>query len=312
MRKALGALLLAVGLAAAPAAAQTPFQPVATVNDSVITAFDLDQRMRILAAGAAETADTQALRNRALDQLIDDRLRLQAGERAGLEPSPDIVEAGVRLLAEQSGTTPETFRAGLREQGVTDQALDDMVAARMIWREVARSRFGDRVEPGEAEIDAEIALRNEGRTVSLRLAEIGLPSGADGRGPEETRALARRLSRELAAGGDFAAAVARHSRAPSRENGGEIGWVPVANLPPAIASRLSGVPVGGVAQPLEVEGGFSILKVLDRRVEGGGVDADNPELRDRVRQRLVGERIGRLAQGLLQELRRDALIEIRR
>jgi len=301
-------VLVALGTATAQ---ETPFQPIATVNDDVITAFDLDQRMRLLAASGAPTDDVAALRGAALDALIDDRLRLQAGERAGLEPTPEIVESGLTELARRSNSTPDEFRQALAERGVGDQAISDMVGAQVIWREVVQNQFSGRIEPGEAEIDAEIALADRGGDVSVRLSEIGLATGDQGRSEAETRALADRLYRELASGGDFAAAVQRYSRSSSRAQGGDVGWLRLADLPPDMAQILGTVGVGEVAPPIPVNAGYSLLRVTDRRVENAELDADDPGLRERVRQSLVERRLNRLSQGLLQELRRDALIEIR-
>jgi peptidyl-prolyl cis-trans isomerase SurA len=309
--------MLAAGLAMAvgagpQAGAQTPFRPVATVNESLITAFDVDQRARMMAMLGAQAESEQALASMALDRLIEDRLKLEAAEDVGLEPTSEIVEQGVATMAGQVGVSPQEFRARLAEQGITEQAITDMVASQMLWREVVRERFRGRIEFGEAEIDAEIALAAEGRASRLRLQEIGLPLEGSGRTPEETRALADRLYRELSAGGDFAAAVRRHSRAPSVENGGNVGWVDAADLPPRLASVLARVEPGAVAPPQEVQGGITLLRVLEReRVAAEEADPQDPELRERVRRELTSRRLELLAQGLIQELRRDAMIELR-
>jgi len=72
------------------------------------------------------------------------------------------------------------------------------------------------------------------------------------------------------------------------------------------------VSPGQVGRPFPVTGGMSILKLIEKRVDAADtIDASNQELRDQVRDRLAGQRTARLAEGLLQELRRDALIELR-
>ncbi len=310
MRLRLIAALAAACLAAAGAVAQeTPFRPVATVNASIITAYDVDQRARILAALGAEAAP-EDLANLALDQMIEDRLKLQAAKQAGLEPTPEAVARGVQAFAAQLGTTPEAFRGRLEAAGVTDQAIEDLVAGQILWLDVVRERFRGRIELGEAEIDAEIALGRGSEDAAYRMQEIGLPFAADGRTEAETRALADRLYRELAAGGDFAAAVERYSRAPSAARGGEVGWIPAADIPPGLLRIVAGLPEGGVTPPQSVQGGLSILRVAERRV-AGDVDPEDPELREQVRRDLVGRRLELLSQGLIQELRRDALIELR-
>ena len=146
------------GLAAAPTHAQTLFRPIAVVNDSAITGFDLAQRVQMLSALGVTSASADALRNQALDLLVEDRLKLQAGRRIGITPSPEIVAAGLEQVAQRSNLSPNEFRAMMNAQGVTDQAIDDFAAAEIIWLQVVRARFADRVEPGEAEIGAELAL----------------------------------------------------------------------------------------------------------------------------------------------------------
>lgn len=308
-------LAMCAGLLAAmpEAAAQgTPFRPVATVNKSVITAFDVEQRARLMALLGADARDPQQLGNVALERLIEDRLKVEAAREAGISATDETVEVGVADLAGQVGVSVEDFRTRVLGSGVTEQALGDMISAQMVWREVVQQRFLGRIELGEAEIDAEIAYAATGRDLSFRLQEIGLPASGDGRTREETRALADRLFRELSAGGDFAAAVAQYSRAPSAARGGEIGWVRAADLPPGLARILTSVPDGGLAPPQPVGAGISLIRVAERRTEGGQtLDPEDPVLRERVRQDLTTRRVDLLAQGLIQELRRDAMIEIR-
>ena len=313
LKTMLGAIGLAVALlSAAPAPAQTMFRPVAVVNDSAITGFDLAQRAQILIALGFPTASPDALRAESLEQLIEDRLKLQEGVRLGLSAQADSIDAGIEEFADRSGLSADEFRTAMSTQGVTGLALNDMVSAEMVWRQVVRGRFARRVEPGEAEIDAEIALLQQRAGVSYRISEIGLPTGDAGRSAAETRALAEELYASLSQGGDFAAAVRTYSRAPSAARGGEVGWVSSAQMPPDLAETLSELSPGQVGRPLSVAGGVSILKLIEKRVDAAdAIDASDPELRDRVRNRLANQRGARLAEGLLQELRRDALIEMR-
>ena len=304
--------LAAVLLSAAPVPAQTMFRPVAVVNDSAITGFDLAQRAQILIALGFPTASPDALRAESLERLIEDRLKLQEGARLRLSADADSIDAGIEEFANRSGLSVDEFRTAMSTQGVTELALNDMVSAEMVWRQVVRRRFARRVEPGEAEIDAEIALVQQRAGVSYRIAEIGLPAGDEDRSMDETQALAETLYASLSQGGDFAAAVRTYSRAPSAARGGEIGWISTAQMPLDLAETLSGLSPGQVSRPFPVAGGVTILKLIERRADAASrIDASDPALRDRVRNRLSNQRTARLAEGLLQELRRDALIELR-
>lgn len=307
----LGVLLAALALLPLPMAAQTtPFAPVAVVNDAAITGFDLEQRMRLLQV-MTDGADPATLRTAALDQLVEDRLKLQEGQRLGIRPTEEMLTTALQRFAGARGLTPEALIERLGRAGVSDLALKDLLSADAVWVEVVRGRFLSRVEPAEGEIDAEIGLIGQGgASTAYRLQEIGLPITAANQA--EARALAGQLYAELAAGGDFTAAVRRYSQAPSAEKGGEVGWVDANRLPPELASTLASLTPGQISPPVQVAAGYSIVKVLEvRRSEAGNVAEASPEVRDQIRRKMIEQRIGRLAEGLLQELRRDALIQLR-
>ncbi len=61
-----------------PVLAANPYAPALTVNDSVITHYDIDQRVKLLDALGAN-GDINKL---AIQQLTEDRLKLQAAKRA--------------------------------------------------------------------------------------------------------------------------------------------------------------------------------------------------------------------------------------
>lgn len=303
---------LTAGLAAPAAAQQTAFRPVAVVNDQAITGYDLQQRTRILSLLGFQAASEEALQRAALDVLIEDRLKLQEGKRLGITPTPELMEQAKADFASRLNTEPDTLMALFSNQGVGETAVEDMLGAEAVWREVVRIRFARRLEPGEAEIDAELGLLQGQGVTTYRLREIGLPATGDGRTEASTRELAERIAAEIAAGTDFAEAAKRYSRSPSASRGGEIGWVPERNLPADVVAAIRSLESGQISQPLAVPGGFSILQVMEKRVEQReGVDASDPETRQRVRRALMAQQSARLSEGLLQELRRDALIEIR-
>lgn len=305
------AVVLLLPALGAEAQVQTPFRPVATVNKELITAFDVEQRARLLGLLGAG-GEPQTLGSMALDRLIEDRLKLEAAERAGLSATDQVFASGLQEFAANVGVPADSLLERAAAAGVSEQAIRDLVSAQVLWREVVQARFRGRIEPGEADIDAEIALASEARDLRLRLQEIGLPANSDGRSPEETARFAQELFVALSAGADFGQAVQQYSRAPSAARGGDLGWIEVAALPPDIARGLAAVPVGGVAPPRRVAAGFSILKVVDRESsQATAPDPQDPELRDRVRAELTRRRLDLLAQGLIQELRRDAMIELR-
>lgn len=255
---ALAALALASG-----AAAQTAFAPAIVVNDDVITYYDVEQRARLLIINGAP--NNQQLGNAAAEQLIDDHLRAQAGKLYQLSASPEQIDAGVDEFSQRIGMDRATLLSRMKQAGVDRAALDSLIASQLVWRELVNGRFGSRATPSEVELDQEIALAASNQTKSYRLQEISLPAG---RGQEaEAQAAIGRIMNELNRGGDFSRLARRYSRAPSAQNGGDVGWVPATVLPEGLADLIASTPPGGVTQPFGVPGGVSIFRVLDTRDE---------------------------------------------
>ncbi|HUF55265.1 MAG TPA: peptidylprolyl isomerase [Thermohalobaculum sp.] len=308
---ALPVWLLALAL---PGAAQTqqvttPFAPVAVVNGDPVTGFDLEQRVRLLRLLADVPADSGALSQAALEQLIEDRLKIQAGSRAGIAPTEEALAAGIAQFAESRGMTAEALRSRLERAGVTELAFEDLIAAEVVWLELVRGRYGPGAEPDAGELDSQLGqIAQAAPGTAYRLQEIGLPAepGAEA----DALAQAQALAAQLAQGADFTAAVRQYSQAPSAARDGEVGWVDADRLPPELAVVLATLEPGQVSGPIRVGPGYSIVRVLEVR-QGAAPAAAAPEVREQVRRQMMEQRMGQAAQTLMQELRRDALVERR-
>lgn len=256
------ALLAAIWAGApAPVAAQTAFAPVAVVNDDVITYYDVDQRARILQLSGAEASPQ--LNGAALEQLVDDQLRLQAAEQAQMTIDDAEVAAGVTQFAGRYGLEPDAFQRRLASLGVAPESVERLARAQLVWRDLMTARFGARATPSELELDGEIELAASGRVASYRIGEIAIASGP-GREQEALQRITR-VRREALSGADFSALARRFSEAPSGRNGGDVGFVAETSLPPDLAEMVGATPQGGVTEPYQNPGSVSILKVYEKR-----------------------------------------------
>ncbi|MEN8833435.1 MAG: peptidylprolyl isomerase [Pacificibacter sp.] len=225
------------------AQAQNLFAPVAQVNDSVVTAFELQQRMQmmtLLGGGASQDA--------ALDALIDDRLKSEIARRANIVPSEDAIAAGIAEFATRGDLETEQFLGLLSQNGVSQETFRDFIISGLAWRDYARARFASRVSVSEADIDR--ALRDNGPSGGLlvSMSEIFLPARND-----RERAESERLAKQIAANptiAAFAAAARQYSVAPSREVSGRMTPAPLGNLPGPLRVAATTLKPGGISEPL--------------------------------------------------------------
>jgi peptidyl-prolyl cis-trans isomerase SurA len=304
--RAAWALVLAAGLGAgSPAAAQNAFAPAYVVNEAVITHYEIQQRMTFLDALGA-SGDLRAL---AVEQLTEDRVKVQAGRAVGLEVTPEALEAGIAEFAEQRGITVADVEQVIVARGIDRQTLEDFVEAGLIWREIVAARFRARAIPSETDVDAALGLLATAPTEVVQLAEIAIPFAEHGEA--EALALADRLTRDIRRGAtSFAAAVNRYSRSPSAAQGGRLPELPASQLPPPLRGQVLLMQPGQVTEPFPIAGGVAILQLVALRLEppAGPPELPEEDLRERMREQLFNQRIASFGQGYLQELMGDALI----
>jgi peptidyl-prolyl cis-trans isomerase SurA len=255
----LTALCLALIAPALPAGAQQggPFAPRVSVNDQVVTNYELDQRFRMLTLFGTR-GDVQA---EALQGLIDDRLRMFAAEQIGLKVTPEALEAGMTEFAGRANLSLEDFTKALAQGGVEQAALRDFVEAGLLWREVIRTRYAGRLTITETEVDRALAADTRRAAVRVLLSELVLPAAKGGE--SQARALANRLRREIKTEEDFANAARQYSTGPTAGGGGRLDWRALTSMPPEVIPALANLGPGRTSEPVSQPGTVTVFFVRD-------------------------------------------------
>ncbi|MEM9349449.1 MAG: peptidylprolyl isomerase [Pseudomonadota bacterium] len=262
-------LPLAAFLLVLPAtlAAQSQFRTVASVDSDVITAFELEQRLRFL--DFVRTPGSN--REFALNQLIDDRLRIAAARRAGIELTGDGLRAEMESFAARADLSLEELAENMSAQGIELSTLRDFVRAGVTWREVVRSRFRGRAEISEDEIDRALGQTTGGTTIRVLLNEIFLPARPGRPEVEESERTAERLQR-ITSISAFQEEARELSVGPTRDQSGRLDWINLSDLPPQLGPILLGLAPGDVTEPLRLPNALLLFQL--RAIEE--VDRQSP------------------------------------
>ncbi len=229
---------------AMPVFAASIYAPVYRVNNSVITNYELQQRIKML-----ESFGTKGnLKKMATDQLINDRLRLQAAKEAGISATEDEINTGMEEFAARGGFSTEQLLSYFDQFGVSPESFRAFVRAGLLWRNVVRARFASKVNVTDNEVDATLNVNTISFPKMVNLAEIVLPIAQ--RGPTRTRALAKRLSETIKGDVQFSIAAKKFSKSDSAIRGGVLGWVPADSLPAAVSAQLSKMEIGQISAPI--------------------------------------------------------------
>lgn len=253
-----------------PAAAQSgSFAPAIIVNDSAVTQYELDQRIRFLTLlRVPGDPATEAEKG-----LIEDRLRRQAAKAAGITLTDQQIAAGMAEFAGRANLETEQFLQAIGEAGVAPETFRDFVSAGLAWREVVRGRFAPRITITEAEIDRAMSVAAQrGAGPRVLMSEILMPMNPGN--AAEIRALATELSGTIRSEAAFAAAARQYSAAPSRDQGGQLDWIPLTNLPPQVRQVIAGLANGQVSPPVPLGNAMGLFRLRGLQ-QGGEIVAAN-------------------------------------
>jgi peptidyl-prolyl cis-trans isomerase SurA len=272
-----------------PAAAQAV---MALVNNRPVTSFDVDQRIRI-----AQLVERRRLdRRSALNELVDDQVKLLEARRIGYRITDEGVEQEFSKLARANRQNDRQFEDTLRAAGLSANAIRDKIRADLAWTTLLRDRARRGSQISNEEIERELAERRRNQTIiteyEVRTVVFIVPRGASPASAERAAAAARGRFSSCETGFDELRDVKDVAiRSPVIRTSQE--------LPKALRDVLDKTPVGRLGPPSRTDQGIEMFAVCAKR------DRDNPgTLRSNIAAELAEKRITDGARAYLDELRK--------
>lgn len=303
----LGAVL-AVGMltdVSRPAAAQAV---VLMVNGDPITAYDIDQRAKFTQLVSHKAPARQDV----VDELINEKIKVQAGRRYKLEISDSDVDASFAEMGKRMNLSAQQLSQTLEKAGVDPGTLKARIRADMVWQQIVRGKFQSSFQFRDKDVLAAIETRKKddkdkdatekitAQEYVLRPILFIVPKGAPQSRIDARRSEAEALRgrfQDCESGLPFARAL---KDVAVREQITRSS----AELAPALREILDRTGVGRLTNPETTPNGVELFAICSKRE----TKADAPALRQ-VRQEMINEQFEVKSKRFLSELRRQALIE---
>jgi peptidyl-prolyl cis-trans isomerase SurA len=295
------ALALAAAGLARPALAQ---QVAVIVNGAPITTYDIEQRAKFNTLSTHKTPGRQEV----IEELIDEKLKVQAGERYKLEVGPSDVDNAYTNMARRMRLTPEQLTGALNHAGVDAQTLKARIKADIAWQQIVRGKFQSSLQLRDKDVFAKLASANKdekkevGYEYVLRPVLLIVPPGAseqviDGR-KREAEALRVRFE-NCESGLKFASAlrdVAVRDQIIKSS----------ADLAPAMRKILDDVSVGKLTSPDVTPQGVQMFALCAKREN----QVDSAAVKE-ARDEMFAAQFQAKSKRYLEELRRGSMIEVK-
>jgi peptidyl-prolyl cis-trans isomerase SurA len=293
------ALIAACISLTAPALAQ---QVIARVNGDPITAVDLAQRSKLIEVSTHKAPARQDV----LNELIDEKLKLQTLQRYRQEITDAEVDATFAVMAQRMRATPQKFTEALAHSGISASALKRKIRADLAWQQIVRGKFQASLQVRERDVATVLESRKKDQKdlisyeYTLQPILLMVPPNSGDAVIEGRRREAEGL-RTRFADCDEGLRLARGLRdvvirPPITRSSGDL----TAKLREVIDST----PIGKLTPPDVTPQGVEVFALCGKKQAKGDAGA----ARD-VREELFSEKYQALGKKYLEELRRDAKVE---
>jgi peptidyl-prolyl cis-trans isomerase SurA len=245
-----------------------------------------------------------AARKNALDELIEERLKLQEAKRLNVVAANEDVDRVINGMAERNKMTPKEFADHVAKMGANITAMRERIKASLSWNDVIRRRFGHQIQLVGKEIERLSTAVAGDTEVELHVHRILLPFSAKA---NETQA-AQRLSEAERLRAQFTDCKGTSALAASVAGArfDDLGQRKPGSIPEPTRSLLMSARDNEMIPPAIGEGGVELWAVCERKT-----------LKSEDQQRQTAENDLRqkefeiLSKKHLKDLRQDAHIEYR-
>jgi peptidyl-prolyl cis-trans isomerase SurA len=303
LRRHLAAIAIAVAaVTMLPGLAEAQLVAV-IVNGDPITNFDIEQRSKLIQLSTHKTP----ARKDVIEELIDEKLKLQLLKRYNIPDIDKDVESAFRNMARRMRTTPKQFTDQLERTGLRIETLKSRMKAELIWNQIIRGRYQSSFQFSDKDIEARIQAKNPqdatvvGYDYTLRPILFLVPRGSSGAAFEARKkeAEAFRSRFESCAQGIPLARGMRYVAVRAQILKGS------ADLPEAQREILAKTEVGHLTPPEVIQDGIQVYAICGKR------QSDNAPAKKEARDQLYNEKFTSLSKNFLKELRSQAMIEYR-
>ncbi|MES2599261.1 MAG: SurA N-terminal domain-containing protein [Pseudomonadota bacterium] len=297
-------VLLAAAVLAAPGFGSTVMaQSVAAmVNGEAITNFDIEQRVKLTKL----TTQKVVSREEALEELINDKLKVKEAKRYGLDMSSSDIDGAYGNMASRMRMNPEQLSKTLEGHGIRPETLKSRIKADMTWGNLVRGRFQSNLLVPEKDLAGVEPSGDKSETESfeylVRPIVLIVPRGSPSSTIEARRKEAE-LLRSRIQSCDEAQSLFRSMRdAAIRDQLTKTS----ADLPPALRELLDKTPVGKLTPPEVTKQGVEMVALCSRKP----TKADTPAKRA-AREKIYNQKYEAKSKSYLEEVRKGAMIEMR-
>lgn len=307
-------LALALSLFGAGAAQSAPLaRIVAVVNGDMITARELDKAVepelafkKLDPKNPGDAAQIEALKRQALEAMVNEKILMQEAQKQNLTVSDEMIDQEMERFIADSQLSRDEFLRQLDQQGMSLEAMRNRLRSNIVTQQLIGRMVVNKVVVTEDEITDYYRQHNgDMPSGQVHVALVIYPAG------EDAQAWASRIASGSVS---FEDAARRVSVGPNAQEGGDMGFMNLEDLAPALRMEVEALKKGQVSGLFDMQLNKAQVRLLDTSApeasaeQGGTPDAATAA---RIEEILRKPRLEARFKEYTEQLRNRALVDIR-
>ncbi len=305
MKKLFSLLALSFCLLNNNAQAQNSVKIAALVNGEIISNQDIQNRINSFLMTSQIPLNEQTkgmIVQKVMHSAIDEKIKLQAAEKEGIKISDADIDAAVTNFEKSNNIPNGELKNILKEAKVSEKSFREQMKADLAWVRFLRNKL--RLEGNITQNEIETALadaKKDLNTPKYQISEIFVKKAK----AKDIQDLVENLRKDPR----FELYAMKFSDSPSAAKGGNLGWINQGKLPEKLEEQILGMKPGEISDAILLNDGYYIIRLnqtFDPKKDKPTIPNENE-----IKNYLTNQKMETLAQKYLQDLRQQAVIEIR-
>ena len=244
----------------------------AKVNNEIITNLDIKNEKNYLIAlnPKLKNLENNKLERYAIDSIINEKIKKIEIEKYFEISEDEVVVANIlRDLYSNIGISDlNEFKNYLNNNSIDIDQVKKKISIEIAWNEYIVKKFSYAIKIDEDKIKEKISKIDKNNILeNFLLSEIIFTLTSKDNLEDKYSLIKNSISKI-----GFEESAKVFSLSDSKNNGGNVGWVYKSQLSKKIVEKIENLEIGQFTDPIPTQGGFMILKLLDKKNEKIEID----------------------------------------
>lgn len=285
--------------------AQNSVKIAAIVNGEIISNQDIQNRINsfLMTSQIPLNAQTkEMIAQKVLHGAIDEKIKLQAAEKEGIKIDDKDVKLAIKNFEKNNKIPEGELKNILKQANVSQKSFEEQMKADLAWIRLLKNKLRYEGNITQSEIEKALAdAKKDLNTPKYNISEIFIKKEK----AKDIQYLVDNLKKDPR----FELYAMKFSDSPSAAKGGNLGWINQGQLPDKLEEVIYGLKNGEISDAIPMNDGYYVIR-LNQKFDP---KKDKPTLpsTEEIKNYLTNQKMERLAQKYLQDLRINSVIEIR-